>query len=121
MIPGRNGRVEELEKQLNEMVANQKRLESPIMELKTEMRNQKIKTMHLEIMLHACVRVVNARSDRRREATSCGLRTSLEVKLNKDSEREESEAPLRGQKKSKDQKSHHLRNLFRIFKEHTPE
>jgi len=64
-------------------------------------------TEHLEVMLRDKMQ----ESDRTREATSCGLKTSLEVKLNKDNEREESEAPLRGQKKSKDRKSKPSRNF----------
>jgi TolA-binding protein len=102
VIPGLNGRVEELEKQVKEMVANQKQSDARITELETQLRDQIIKTERLEVMLRGYLLTLREKmqeSDRRREATMRGHKTSLGVKLNKDSEREESEAPLRGQKK----------------------
>jgi len=95
VIPGPSGRVEKLEKQLKELVAKQKQSDAHITKLQTNLRDQVRMTGHLEVMLREKMQ----ESDRRREATSRGLKTSLEVKLNKDSEREESEAPVRGQKK----------------------
>ena len=94
MIPGPSGRVEELEKQLKEMVAKQKQSDVHITKLQTNLRDQIRMTKHPEVILREKMQ----ESDLRREATSHGLKTSLEVKLNKDSEREESEALLRGQK-----------------------
>ena len=95
MIPGLNGRVEELEKQLKELVAKQKETDAHIRKLERKLRDQIRKTERLEVMLREKMQ----ESDRRWEAMSRGLKTSLEVKVNEDSEREELVAPLRGQKK----------------------
>jgi len=93
--PGPSGRVEELKKQLKELVAKQKQSDAHITKMQTNLRDQIRMTECLGVM----IREKMQESDRRREATLRGLKTSLGVKLNKDSEREESEAPLRGQKK----------------------
>ena len=73
MIRGRTGRLEELEKQLNEVVAKQKQLDK----LTMDMRDQKMKTMRLRFMVRQCVRQVNEGRYSSREATSRGRKLYL--------------------------------------------
>jgi hypothetical protein len=101
--PGLSGRVDELEKQLKEIVANKKQSDVLIAELETKLHEQIMRTERVEVLLRAYIITLRKNvqeSDSKREATSRGLKTSLGVKLNKGSERKESKAPLLGQRRS---------------------
>jgi uncharacterized protein (UPF0335 family) len=109
VVPGLSGRVEELEKQFKElgdfeeqMVANQKQSDARITELEAKLQEQIMRTERVERLLRAYIITLGdnmQESNPKMKATSRGLKSSLKKKLNKDSEREESEATLRVQKK----------------------
>ena len=88
MIRGRTGLLEELEKQLNELVANQKHLDK----LTTDLRDQEMITRRLDVMLRHCVRQLNEGRDISWEATSRGRKIVLYVEQDEDSQRKESVA-----------------------------
>jgi hypothetical protein len=89
--------MEEVDKQVKDMVASQKQSDDRIAGLEAKLQEQKLRNERLEAILRGYkITLVDKITESARE-------TSLEENLNKDSEREESEATLRGQKKSKDQ------------------
>jgi chaperonin cofactor prefoldin len=55
VVPDLSGRMEEVEKQLKETVANQKQSDARIAELETKVQEQILRNERVEAMLRACI------------------------------------------------------------------
>jgi uncharacterized protein (UPF0335 family) len=98
--------MEEVDKTLKDMVANQKQSDARIAELEAKLQDEHLRIERLEVTLSSWIISL------REKPRESDRKTSQEENLNKDSERGESEATLRGQKKPQGSKIKTIKGLM---------